>query len=112
MNDDAFWEAQVQDPKDAYHFAFPCHHMTVAHTTPKVRSLENPYGDEADPETSYYNGMAYKMARLLHRLLGRALVLVEQPLFTYLYLFREMLGIIGMPGVVLFRADDCMVGTP
>ena len=61
LKDEGFWRSHTEKPRDAYHFAFPCHHMSVARTTPfKPRSMENPYGDDCDEETAYYN-------RLLHR---------------------------------------------
>ena len=34
VSDDAFWEAEYENPAAMYHFAFPCHHMSVARTTP------------------------------------------------------------------------------
>ena len=109
LADHEFWREHLEHPRDAYHFAFPCHHMSVAHTTPKVRTVENPYGDETDAETCHYNQMAMLLVSRIARLARHALILVEQPLLTYLYLMKEMAGIIGIPGMTLFRADDCMV---
>ena len=41
------------------------------------------------------------------------MILIEQPLLSYLYLRHVMQGLLGAPGVVCFRSDDCMVcGTP
>jgi hypothetical protein len=55
LTDDSFWKEQIAEPKDAYHFAFPCHHMSIANTTGgKPRSMDNPYGNESDQETRYY----------------------------------------------------------
>ena len=115
LDDDEFWADHLAKPKDAYHFAFPCHHMSVARTTPtKPRDMANPYGDESDPETIYYNKMAILMVyRILKLLAGGAMVTTENPLLSYLYLFTEILGIIGLPGMCLLREDDCTTaGTP
>ena len=56
VNDDEFWAGEYENPADMYHFAFPCHHMSMAWTTPnKPRHMDRPYGDEGDMETAYYN---------------------------------------------------------
>ena len=114
FKDTAFWEEQLRNPKDAYHWAFPCRHMSKARTTPyPARSLDEPMGDPSDPETLHYNKMAFlMMERILQLCAKGALILVEQPLFTFLYWFRAVLGFIGMPGVAVWREDDCTYGTP
>ena len=62
MLDDEFWKDHLAHPRDAYHFAYPCHHMSVARTTPfKARSVACPEGDPNDEETAYYNKMAVLM---------------------------------------------------
>ena len=113
FEDAEFWKEHLEHPKDAYHFAFPCHHMSIAHSTPRVRTAECPYGDEADEDTAYYNRLARLMVdRMLKLVAGGAMILLEQPLLSYLLLFRELQGLMGMPGIFLLRADDCMSGTP
>ena len=115
MKDDTFWNDHLAHPRDFYHFALPCHHMSIARTTPfKARSVDNPSGDERDEETSYYNGMCDLMCSRIWKLVAKgAAVLTEQPLLTYLYLRRVARMFIGAPGVLAFRSDDCMVsGTP
>eukprot|EP00959_Pyramimonas_sp_CCMP1952_P104053 2174843-Pyramimonas_sp.AAC.1 len=48
-----------EDPYDVYHFAIPCTNFSIAKTSPeKVRSLDNPYGDETNEEVVYYNKLA------------------------------------------------------
>ena len=38
---------------------------------------------------------------------------IENPLLSYLYLLRELLALIGMPGACVLREDDCTTaGTP
>ena len=114
LTDQELGKKRLDKPKDAYHFAFPCHHMSVAHTTPKVRSLDNPYGNESDEEISYYNKMAMVMAQRIIVLASKgAMILVENPLLSYLYMLNELLGVMGCPGVTVFRENDCTaVGSP
>ena len=113
MSDSRFWADHLRNPKDAYHFEIPCHHMSAAHTTPVARSVANPYGNETDEETAYYNKMAEMMStRMLELAAAGAMILLEQPLLSHLLHFREIAGIVGAPGFILFRADDCMSGTP
>ncbi len=115
VNDDGFWTGEYEKPADMYHFAFRCHHTSMARATPsKPRHMDRPYGDEGDMETAYYNTLARLTGMRILALAARgAAILVEQPLLSYLLLQTGFLGICGAPGFVLFRADDCTAaGTP
>ena len=78
MADDAFWADHLKRPRSAYHFAYPCHHMSVARTTPwMVRIPEFPMGVPKDPLTTYYNKMAQLMVdRIWKSAAGGARILI------------------------------------
>ena len=76
--------------------------------------MDNPYGDETDPDTRCYNRLAMLMVqRILALIASGAMVTTEDPCLSYLDLLREMLGLIGMPGACVLREDDRpTAGTP
>ena len=55
LEDTDFWAKELASPADAYHFAFPCRTLTRAHSTPVVRTLEQPYGDGSHAEVEEAN---------------------------------------------------------
>ena len=75
-----------------------------------MRTLDQPEGiNPQEEETAYYNSMAAKMAeRMLELLACGCLILLEQQLLSHLLCQKPMLKIIGLPGILLFRTDDCM----
>ena len=88
-------------------------HVSSPHDTLACTINRGAHGGSPDPETKYYNDMAHLVAARMAILASKgAMILVEQPLMTFLYFFKVFLGFIGAPGVVLFREDDCMYGTP
>lgn len=105
LHDDHFWEKQFEGAKDAYHFAFHCHHMSIANTIGgKPRPMENPYGDDTNEDTRYYNRLVMVMVqRILQLVAAGAMATIGIPLLSYLYLLREMLGVICMPGACILR---------
>ena len=107
MADRDFWQEQLEHPRDANHLVFPCHHMSIACTTPlKARSLDNPSGDEADAEIHYYyNTMAHLMfSRIWILRFKGAMILTEQRFLSHLYFLRVARGFLGASGVFAFRA--------
>ena len=112
LEDHAFWDRHVQEPVEAYHFAFPCNNVSAANSTPKIRTFDMPYGAADDADCQYYNEMAKIMIKRIILLLSKgAMVTVEQPLLSYLYILDEFAELAGFPGLYLFRQDDCMYGT-
>ena len=112
MVDDAFWAAEYAEPADLYMFAPPCTTLTIAHTTPVIRSTDNPYGwtDEARSANKLVVLMIRRALMLIS--LGAA-VIIENPLLSYMWLLQEVAGLGGMPGTYLTRIDQCMTaGTP
>ena len=84
-NDGEYWDYQIQNPADIYHFAPPCTNLSRAHTTPVVRTPENPYGDEADPEVRACNDLVRLLVRRVKALVrAGACVVIENPLGSYL----------------------------
>ena len=112
--DGVFWSRQCEKPfYDVYHFAVPCTNFSIAHTTPRVRSKANPYGDESDKEVKHFNDMALYVISIVIKLCEKGcLVIVENPLFSYLWLFDEFRVLFGLEGMELMRVDYCGYGTP
>ena len=50
--------------------------------------------------------------RMLELIVAGHHVLLENPLMSYLWLFDELLMIMGMLGMYLIRIDHCTCGTP
>ena len=48
FKDDRYWDVTAANSPYAVHFAPDCGPFSVAHTIPKLRSLENPIGDESN----------------------------------------------------------------
>ena len=38
LNDEAFWDREVENSRDVYHFAIPCESFSIAHSTPRIRT--------------------------------------------------------------------------
>ena len=76
---DDFGNGEFKDPAALYHFAIPRTSFTIAHTTPVIRSDDNPRG--WGPQAEYGNAMAELMARRILMLLSLgAAVVVENPI--------------------------------
>ena len=108
-----FWEQEARSPADLYQFAPPCTTMSIAHTTPPLRSVEDPYGDASNPVVEEGNTFALlTVRRALEMLAVGAHVLIENPLMSFLWLLHEVQAMAGMVGMHLVRIDQCTVGTP
>ena len=70
MKDDKFWESQLDNPADLYHWAISCTHLSRAHTTPVVRSADHPEGDLSDPATLNVNALCRRVAQLILKFLS------------------------------------------
>ena len=113
LHSETFWKDELKKPADVYSFAPPCTTLSAAHTTPVLRSSENPYGDETNPEVNYANRLVYMtLKRALQVLSVGAHVLIENPLMSYFWLFDEVKKLLGCLGMCLVRIDQCTVGTP
>ena len=104
VNDDEFWTGEYEKPADMYHFAFRCHHTSMARATPsKPRHMDRPYGDEGDMETAYYNTLARLTGMRILALAARgAAILVEQPLHSYFFCKRGSWASVGPLGSCSF----------
>ena len=71
FKDDEFWQTTERRPLYAAQFAPECTNFTIAHATPKIRSLANPIGDQKNPEVRMANLM-------LSRVVERCLLLLEK----------------------------------
>ena len=59
--------------------------MSIAKSRPeKLRSLENPYGSETDPEVRHYNAMLTHVVRFASRLLAKGAAVMFENLFVEL----------------------------
>ena len=113
LKDDKFWKAEEKKPADAYQFAPPCTSFSIAHTTPVVRTKENPYGDSADPAVAMGNTLLLAtVRRTLLMLAAGGHVMIEHPLMSYGWLFKEVQALMGSVGMYLVRIDQCTTGTP
>ena len=94
-------------------FAPPCQTVSKANSTPALRSKENPYGAPDNPKVQAANQLfSLVFRRMLEALSAGHHVLLENPLMSYLWLFDELLAIMGMAGMVLTRIDHCTCGAP
>ena len=83
--DEEFWQKEIKKPRFLYMKAPECSSFSQAHTTPKIRTLEDPEGDEAQHVIWYANTTVRLMVRRLLSLISKgAHVLVENPLLSYL----------------------------
>ena len=70
-------------------------------------------GYEADEAVKIGNAVArITIKRMLQVMARGGAILVENPLLSFFWWLPEVLTIIGMPGMVLVRMDDCMFGEP
>ena len=96
--DDDYWNKLERRPAFAGQFAPECTAFSIAHTTPKIRSLANPVGNQADPEIYWSNLMLSRVVdRCLMLLSIGSHILIENPWLSYLWLIPEMLVLLGIP---------------
>ena len=113
LRDDEYWKSFERAPPYAGHFAVECTTFSIAHTTPVIRTLENPVGDQNNADIHHANRLASKVVdRCLLLLEAGSHILVENPWLSYLWLLPEMLVLLGIPGLHLVRIDQCTCGTP
>ena len=84
-----------------------CTSFSPAHTTPILRSKENPAGDETLGKVWYANTVRLLVRRLLTLISKGAHVLVENPQMSYLWLMKEMLVLFWIKGIYIVRIDQC-----
>ena len=112
LNDDEFWAKVLNEPYDVMPFAIPCTDFSMA-KSPKRRTQENPYGDETIEQTRISNEMVRLMCSRIRALVSKgAIIFVENPLLSFLWLLEEMLALCGLPHMRLVRTDHCQFGTP
>ena len=112
FKDNQFWEKEFASPADAYSFAPECKTFSIAHTTPVLRTKENPYGDEKNHEVKKANDMARLLVKRVLRLIAAgAHVLIENPLMSYFWMLDEVQILMGLPEMTLVRIDQCTRGT-
>ena len=111
--DERFWQKEIGDPADVYHFAPPCTTFTSAHTTPIVRTRANPYGDGSGPATVAANLLVKQMMQIILELVpGGATITIENPMGSDFWELDMVLLLSGMDGFHFIRSDHCMSGAP
>ena len=58
FRDHSYWEKERRAPGHVYSFAPKCTTFSIAHTTPIVRTKENPTGDESNPAVKEANDLS------------------------------------------------------
>ena len=114
LKGDAFWKSELKHKqKRTFQYAPPCTAVSKANSTPAIRSMENPYGAPDREACRHANEIFFQMfRRMLEAILNGHHVLMENPLMSYLWVFPELLQILGMAGMYLVRIGHCTCGTP
>ena len=107
-------DKQIEDPCDVYQIVVPCTSFSMAHTTPtKTRTLDNPYGDETDPDIVAANELLLQVMYFALALLSKGVVvLFENPLMSYFFFLLETSTVFGFPEFEMIRSDHCQDGAP
>ena len=113
MQDGVFWHKHLTKPMDVYRFAIPSSSFSPAHTTPQSRTWSRPEGDHSNPQVAHSNNLARYALSLAIGLIQRGtLVMLENPLFSYMWCMPDFKAFLGLKGVHVVRCDYCQHGTP